>query len=103
MSDGQEQWRETGVRTHLAAAQEAAADDLTSYLALASVVDESVAPAGMSPDELMKQPAPPPAQVFENLFLVGSRWVSAWAITTSEGIILIDTTDRGDRHHPRAR
>ncbi len=96
MSDGQEQSRDTSVRAHLTAAQEAAADDLTSYLALASVVDESIAPGGMSPDELMKQPAPPPAQVFDNLFFVGSSWVSAWAITTSEGIILIDTMDNDD-------
>jgi metallo-beta-lactamase class B len=32
-----------------------------------------------------------PAQVFDNLYFVGSKIHSAWALTTSEGIILIDT------------
>ncbi len=44
-------------------------------------------------------PAPPPAsewhaepaKVFDNLYYVGSKPVAAWAVTTSEGIILIDT------------
>ena len=38
--------------------------------------------------------APPnavePARVFDNLYFVGDRSTSAWALTTSEGIILID-------------
>jgi metallo-beta-lactamase class B len=33
-----------------------------------------------------------PAKVFDNLYFVGSRNESAWAVTTSEGIILIDST-----------
>lgn len=32
----------------------------------------------------------PPGKVFDNLYFVGAKWVSAWAITTSDGIILID-------------
>ena len=32
-----------------------------------------------------------PVQVFDNLYFVGQSEYSAWAITTSEGIILIDT------------
>ena len=32
-----------------------------------------------------------PAQVFDNLYFVGGKVHSAWALTTSEGIILIDT------------
>jgi metallo-beta-lactamase class B len=32
-----------------------------------------------------------PAKVFDNLYFVGQREYSAWAITTTEGIILIDT------------
>ena len=32
-----------------------------------------------------------PAKVFDNLYFVGQREYSAWAITTSEGIILMDT------------
>ena len=30
-------------------------------------------------------------KVFDNLYFVGSRIHSAWALTTNEGIILIDT------------
>ena len=45
-------------------------------------------------------PAPPadsstwyaePVKVFDNLYFVGQSEYSAWAVTTSEGIILIDT------------
>src|SRR5262245_40823902 len=32
-----------------------------------------------------------PGKVFDNLYFVGSKIHSAWALTTSEGIILIDT------------
>jgi metallo-beta-lactamase class B len=32
-----------------------------------------------------------PVKVFDNLYFVGQREYSAWAVTTSEGIILIDT------------
>jgi metallo-beta-lactamase class B len=32
-----------------------------------------------------------PVKVFDNLYFVGQREYSAWAITTSEGILLIDT------------
>lgn len=32
-----------------------------------------------------------PARVFDNLYFVGGKVHSAWALTTSEGIILIDT------------
>jgi len=33
----------------------------------------------------------PPAKVFDNLYFVGGKIHSSWALTTSEGIILIDT------------
>ena len=32
-----------------------------------------------------------PARVFDNLYFVGGKIHSAWALTTSDGIILIDT------------
>lgn len=35
-------------------------------------------------------PAIEPARVFDNLYFVGDRTTSAWALTTSEGIILLD-------------
>jgi metallo-beta-lactamase class B len=39
---------------------------------------------------------PPASKVFDNLYYVGLGKVGAWAITTSDGIILIDTLDNTD-------
>jgi metallo-beta-lactamase class B len=39
---------------------------------------------------LMAQVAPAPGQAFDNLYFVGSTWVSAWVIKTSEGLVLVD-------------
>lgn len=38
----------------------------------------------------------PPAQVFENLYFVGHRGVSAWVIKTSTGLVLVDTLNNAD-------
>ncbi len=46
-------------------------------------MDESLA-------KLINQPPPEPGQAFDNLYYVGSAWVSAWLLKTSEGLILID-------------
>lgn len=40
--------------------------------------------------KLIQQPSPEPGQAFDNLYYVGSAWVSAWVLKTSEGLILID-------------
>jgi metallo-beta-lactamase class B len=78
---------------YLARAKAAAAFDFTGTLVRVCVAPQS-APL---PDVA---PAPPPARetwytdpakVFDNLYFVGTRIHSAWALTTSEGIILIDT------------
>ena len=62
----------------------------------------------VAPDNLSPRPAPNPAagsravpdratwyaqpyKVFDNLYFVGTKIHSAWALTTSEGIIVIDT------------
>jgi len=81
------------VAAHVAAATRAAGSDLTALLTLCKP-----APATRPPQaELDKglaafiaKPAPPPGQAFDNLYFVGADWVSAWAIKTSDGIILID-------------
>ncbi|MEN0077392.1 MAG: MBL fold metallo-hydrolase [Paracraurococcus sp.] len=77
------------VARHLAAARAAAGDDLRSWLALGRAATPSGSPAP-SIEALMAQPAPAPAMAFDNLAFVGAKWVSAWAITTSDGIILLD-------------
>jgi metallo-beta-lactamase class B len=46
-------------------------------------------PGGGPPDR--SQWYAPPSQVFDNLYWVGTKEHSSWALKTSEGIILIDT------------
>jgi metallo-beta-lactamase class B len=78
--------------SHLAAAREAAGQD-HPYLYRALCVS----PASGPTTGVMK--APPaletwhaePAKVFDNLYFVGEKEYSAWAVTTSAGIIIVDT------------
>ncbi len=90
-----------GVEAHLAAARTAAGIEhaaifqrLCTQTAGAELVGPSVAPD--VPDSLPSAaPDRPgwyaePASVFDNLHWVGQTRYSAWAVTTSEGIIVID-------------
>ncbi|MBB4396304.1 MBL fold metallo-hydrolase [Bradyrhizobium sp. ERR14] len=81
------------VAQHLAAAKEAAGSDLGAYLALGRSADPNFNQPVPDLEALMKVPAPPPGRAFHNFYFVGSKWVSTWAITTSDGIILIDAMD----------
>jgi metallo-beta-lactamase class B len=82
------------IDAHLTAARNAAGFDFTGTLARLCV-----APAfttGMRDVAPGKPPAretwfTEPAKVFDNLYFVGSKIHSSWALTTSDGIILIDT------------
>jgi metallo-beta-lactamase class B len=85
------------VAQHLAAAKEAAGSDLGAYLELGQSADPSYKAPPFSLEDLMKIPAPPPGKAFDNLYFVGSKWVSSWAIAASDGsIILIDAMDNGE-------
>jgi metallo-beta-lactamase class B len=79
---------------HLIAARNAAGFDFTGTLARLCVAPPLV--AGVR--DVAPGPAPArdswyaePAKVFDNLYFVGSKIHSSWALTSSEGIILIDT------------
>lgn len=79
---------------YLIAAKTAAGFDFTGTLARLCVAPPMV--TGIR--DVAPGPAPArdtwfiePAKVFDNLYFVGSKIHSAWALTTSEGIILIDT------------
>jgi metallo-beta-lactamase class B len=80
---------------HLIAARTAAGFDFTGVLARLCVAPVAV-PSTLR--DVAPGPAPAretwfiePAKVFDNLYFVGSKIHSSWALTTSEGIILIDT------------
>jgi metallo-beta-lactamase class B len=80
---------------HLIAARTAAGFDFTGTLARLCVAPVAV-PSTLR--DVAPGPAPAretwfiePAKVFDNLYFVGSKIHSSWALTTSDGIILIDT------------
>jgi metallo-beta-lactamase class B len=81
------------IDAHLAAAKAAAGFDFTGTLARICVAPQTAPGADVTP------PPPPsraswytePAKVFDNLYFVGTKFHSSWALTTNEGIILLDT------------
>src|SRR5580700_737518 len=82
------------IDTHLTAARNAAGFDFTGTLARLCVAPPFT--SGIRDAAPGKPPAretwfTEPAKVFDNLYFVGSKIHSSWALTTSDGIILIDT------------
>jgi len=84
------------VEAHVRAARQAAGSDLGALFTLC----KPASPTQMTPEQVDRYltsqialPAPPPGQAFDNLYFVGGAWVSAWALTTTEGILLIDALD----------
>src|ERR1700674_420013 len=85
----------SAVDAHLIAARTAAGFDFTGVLARLCVAPAAV-PSTLRDEAPGPAPARDtwfiePAKVFDNLYFVGSKFHSSWALTTSEGIILIDT------------
>jgi metallo-beta-lactamase class B len=83
------------IDAHLIAARNAAGFDFTGTLARLCVAPQPV-PSTLR--DVAPGPAPAretwfiePAKVFDNLYFVGSKIHSSWALTTTQGIILIDT------------
>ena len=75
------------VEAHVAAAKAAAGKEHTALLNLCG---GPAPPAAQGPPE-RSQWHTEPVKVFDNLYFVGQTEYSAWAVTTSAGIILIDT------------
>jgi len=83
------------IEAHLAAAKKAAGIDFPGLLAAICV-----APRNAPTPDVRPAPAPPdrarwymePAKIFDDVYFVGTKDRSSWALTTSDGIILIDTT-----------
>ena len=88
------------VEAHVAAAKTAAGKDhagLFDRLCAPAAPPRATtpAPAAAAPPRASGPPARDtwhvaPAKVFDNLYFVGEKEYSAWAVTTSEGIILVD-------------
>ncbi len=87
---------------HVAAAKAAARQDYSGVINLCNPPQPAAGQRATPPPQQTNSPAqrtiPPasqwyaePAKVFDNLYFIGSKDVSAWAITTSDGIILIDS------------
>ncbi len=81
------------VEAYLKAAKDAAGFDFTGTLARVCIVPQT------APGRDVVPPPPPtrdswytdPAKVFDNLYFVGTKFHSSWALTSNQGIILIDT------------
>lgn len=83
------------VETHAAAGVAAANPDFPGLASLCSAPAPAVTPSAVRSGARRAAPgaanALPPMQVFDNLVFLGNRGVSAWALKTSRGLILIDT------------
>lgn len=71
---------------HVAAAKAAAGSEHTGLFNTICAAPDATRPAAGDPARWHAEPA----KVFDNLYYVGEAEYSAWAVNTSEGIILID-------------
>ena len=79
---------------HFKKAQQIAGLDLFPHFTHACIVDQhyrwTISRSVQATNDI------PPEKVFDNLYFVGQNAVSAWAVKTSEGIIVIDTLNNPD-------
>lgn len=85
---------------HVAAAEAAAGDDLGNVLGHCKKIGKSFTIAHDKGHELLERVVGKgdlrTTAVFDNLIFLGTSWVTAWAIPTSDGIILIDALNNED-------
>jgi metallo-beta-lactamase class B len=87
------------ISAYVSDAERLAGSDLTALLTLCKPAPATRPSQALIDKFLAAQiarPAPEPGQAFEGVYFVGSAWVSAWAIKTSKGVILIDALDNGE-------
>jgi metallo-beta-lactamase class B len=88
---------QAAVDKHIAAATAAAKMDLLGPLGLCKTATDAPAPSFMDNYKTMqKEPPLAPMQVMDELYFLGSKWTTAWALKTSGGIIIIDAMDNSD-------
>src|SRR6185295_16601707 len=85
------------IQTHLQAAYKIAGKDIYEGLIPAMFTLPRrlglCAPANVGPSAPMDLTPVEPGKVFDNLYYIGTRYIGAFAITTKDGIFLIDTMD----------
>ena len=82
------------VAEHTAIATAAAKSDLLGPLALCKTATPTPGPSFMDNYKAaVSEPPLEPMQVMDELYFLGSKWSTAWAIKTSEGIIIVDSMD----------
>jgi metallo-beta-lactamase class B len=85
------------VQEHVAIATRAAGSDLLGPLTLCRTASPTPGPGFMDNYRAMlKEPPLEPMQVMDELYFLGARWTTAYAIRTSAGIIIIDAMDNAD-------
>jgi metallo-beta-lactamase class B len=85
------------VQEHIAIATKAAGSDLLGPLSLCRTASPTPGPSFMDNYRAMlKEPPLEPMQVMDELYFLGARWTTAYAIKTSAGIIIVDAMDNPD-------
>ena len=79
--------------SHFAAAKAAAGTDHVALFEATCVRESGPPPALTGPREIPERSTwhHEPVKVFDNLYYIGEKEYSAWAVVTSDGIIVIDT------------
>lgn len=80
---------QAAIDAHVTAARKAAGEDYGALLKTLCTPATKPRPAAANPPDRSTWAAEP-AKVFDNLYFVGQAEHSAWAVTTSEGIIIVD-------------
>jgi metallo-beta-lactamase class B len=83
--------------SYIAAAKKLAANEQTALIQLCTAAPSAAPASTAPPDSRQIGPLPAkstwarePMKVFDNLYYVGEQAYSAWAVTTSAGIIIVD-------------
>jgi metallo-beta-lactamase class B len=85
------------VTEHIAKATAAAKTDQLGPLGLCKTATPQEGPSFMdSYNALQKEPPLEPMQVMDDLYFLGTRWSTAWALKTSAGLVIIDALDNSD-------
>jgi metallo-beta-lactamase class B len=82
------------VEQHIAIATAAAGSDMLGPLSLCKTASPTPGPSFFDNYRAMvKEPPLEPMQVMDQLYFVGAKWTTAWAVKTSAGIVIIDAMD----------